>query len=63
MLTTIVDHNDIRLRPMESDGGKPCSQVNESSRQGAGSLQTKDRTKLGLRRSAPTTETNECGHT
>ena len=42
MLTTIVDHNDIRLRPMESDGGKPCSQVNDSSRQGAGSLQAKD---------------------
>jgi hypothetical protein len=41
MLTTIVDHNDIRLRPMESDGGKPCSQVNDSSRQGAGSLQAR----------------------
>ncbi len=42
MLTTIVDHNDIRLRSMESDGGKPYSQVNDSSRQSAGSLQAKD---------------------
>jgi len=42
MLTTIVDHNDIRLRSMQSDGGKPCSQVNDSSRQGAGSLQAED---------------------
>ena len=30
-LTTIVDHNDIRLQSMESDGGKPYSQVNDSS--------------------------------
>lgn len=33
-LTTTVDHNDIGLQPMESDGGKPCSQVNHSSQQG-----------------------------
>jgi hypothetical protein len=49
MLTTIVDHNDIRLRPMESDGGKPRSQVNDSSRQGAGSLQAEDQAKCGNR--------------
>jgi len=42
MLTTIIDHNDIRLRPMESDSGKLYSEVNDSSRQGAGSLQAKD---------------------
>jgi hypothetical protein len=46
MLTTIVDHNDIRLRSMESDSGKPYSQVNDSSRQGAGSLQAKDQCQL-----------------
>ena len=39
MLTTIVDHNDIRLGAMESDSGKPYSQVSDSSRQSAGSLQ------------------------
>jgi len=42
MLTTIVDQNHIPLWSMESDGGKPCSQVNDSSRQGAGSLQASD---------------------
>jgi hypothetical protein len=36
-----ADHNDIRLRSMESDDGKPRSQVNDSSRQSAGSLQAK----------------------
>jgi hypothetical protein len=42
MLTTIADHNDIRLRSMESDDGEPDSQVNDGRRQGAGSLQAKD---------------------
>lgn len=42
MLTTIVDHNDMRLRSMQSDGVKPHPQVNDSSRHRAGSLQTKD---------------------
>jgi hypothetical protein len=42
MLTTITDHNGTRLRPMDSDGGKPCSQVSDSIRQGARSLQASD---------------------
>ena len=48
MLTTIVDHNDTRLQSMESDGGKPYSQLNDSSRQGAGGLQAKDRCQPSL---------------
>jgi hypothetical protein len=50
MLTTVVDHNDIRFRPMEPDGGKPCSQVNGSSRQGAGSLQAEGQCQPALDR-------------
>jgi len=49
MLTTDADHNDIRLRSMRSDSGKPVSQVNDSSRQGAGSLQARDQTQRGPR--------------
>jgi hypothetical protein len=41
MLTTIVNYNDIRLQSMESDSGKPCFQVNDNSRQDAGSLQAR----------------------
>ena len=33
MLTTIVDHNDIRIRSIEPDGGKPYFQVNDSWKQ------------------------------
>ena len=43
-LTTTVDHNDIRLRSIESDGGKSNPQVNDSNRHRAGSLQAKDPT-------------------
>ncbi len=42
MLTTIADHNDIRLESMKSESGESCPQVNDSSRQGAGSLQARD---------------------
>ena len=49
MLTTIVDHNDIGLRSMESDSGRPNSQVNDSSRQSASSLQTKGQALRGPR--------------
>jgi hypothetical protein len=47
MLTTIVDHNDVRLQPMESDGGNRDSQVNDRSRHRAGNLQAEDQTKSG----------------
>jgi len=36
------DHNDIRLQSIESDDGKPDSQVSDSSRHRAGSLQASD---------------------
>jgi len=40
-LTTTVDHNDIRLRSIEPDGGKSNPQVNDSNRPRAGSLQAR----------------------
>ena len=40
-LTTTVDHNDIRLRSIEPDGGKSNPQVNDSNRHRAGSLQAR----------------------
>jgi hypothetical protein len=36
-VSLVADHNDKRLRPVDSDGGRSDSQVNDSGRQDAGS--------------------------